>query len=111
MSNPIEPSFIPHQETYYILNYDVLCRLLIDTFGEGVIDPRFDTVRIGEPWNNGTEHAVYVTIEYPHYTRETKKRVLAWAQGGTWPSIEEVLQELVHRNIIPGGLYLIHASW
>lgn len=96
---------------YWTLDYQQLCEIIHDVFGDGVLDKNFGTVRIGEPWNNDITVFVSVTDDKILHDKRDRQLVQEYANGGAWPTIDQVLNELAFRNEIPAGEYVIFVSW
>lgn len=60
-----------------------------------------------EEWRNDSYHKMDV-----HGKNYDNEHILKWLRGEThWYVLNNIMQELCHKKVIPPGIYLIWVSW
>ena len=99
----------PKQETYYLLTYSELDRLIQEHFQK----PDYTCVA-EEEWSNDNVYRVTVRLDW--YTEDEREDVQHFINGTKpyqyWScSVDSLMCELAENEIIPLGNYLIEVCW
>jgi hypothetical protein len=90
------------QATFNVVSYENLQEIIREVFGQTI------QLVAAQNWNNDSQYVVYSFDDDDAYAAADIAR---FVENGTWPGIAVVLEELIRRNYIPPGDYLITVCW